>query len=119
VLSFWFWADVASMIAALIALYFAFMLWTMMGRHGITVWLMLALLYALFLRITNISTDFSFNWYWMENSMHFTFPVYLFLALGIWGLYRQVKDRLTTKEINNSNKKRWSWLLNLRPKKRK
>jgi|GEM_PF-1359942 hypothetical protein len=118
-LNLWFWFDILSTIFAVITLFFAYRLWAMLGRHGIAIWLILALAWAIFLRVTNIALDVNCEWTWLKNSGHYTLPLYIFLAIGVWGLYRQVKDKLTIKEVEDSNKEKWSWFLNLGIKKKK
>ena len=89
-----FFTDILSIILAIIGCYFAYQLWNLLGRHGITLWLMAAMIWAILLRMISIFKDFNLTWTWLNYSRQFAFPLYLFLAIGMAELFAQVKGKM-------------------------
>ena len=96
--------DIVCIGLAIVGFYFSYRLWSSLGRHGITGWLMLAMTYSVFLRFVSIFKDFNLNWKWLDYSRTIALPLYLFLAIGLCGLYSQVRNKLTG---NGHNKLKW------------
>ena len=96
--------DIICIGLASVGLLFAYRLWSSLGKHGITGWLMLAMVYSVFLRIVSIFKDFNLNWTWLNYSRQIAFPLYLFLTIGLIGLYSQVKNKL---DGNGHHKLKW------------
>jgi hypothetical protein len=86
--------DIASILFAIIGFIFAFKLWSSLGRHGITWWLLAAMIWAIILRLMSIGLDIGLKWNWLNYARQSAFPLYLFLTLGFWGLFNQVKNKL-------------------------
>jgi hypothetical protein len=87
----------------------------MLGRHGLTSWLTLAMVYAIFLRIVSLLSDCGEDWGFISYTRVLAFPMYIFLLLGLWGLLKQVSDKL--KEMESKPKGFSAWLAKLFRKK--
>ena len=93
-LSWLFFLDIICIGLALLGFYFAYRLWSLLGRHGVTLWLMSAMVWAIFLRFISIFKDFNLTWTWLNYIRQLAFPLYLFLTIGFAGLFIQVKNKM-------------------------
>lgn len=100
--------DCLILLTCIAAAYFSYRLWLMLGRHGITSWLTLAMVNAIFLRIVSLLSDCGEDWGFISYTRVLAFPMYLFLLLGLWGLLKQVSDKL--KEMEPKPKGLSAWL---------
>ena len=98
--------DVICIVFAVVGFYYAYKLWSALGKHGITIWLMCAMIWSIFLRVINLLKDFNVNWSWFSYKSQLATPLYLFLTIGLCGLYYQVTNKLE----GNGHKNVWAWL---------
>jgi TRAP-type C4-dicarboxylate transport system permease small subunit len=91
--------DCLILLTCIAAAYFSYRLWLLLGKHGITSWLTLAMVYAIFLRIVSLLSDCGEDWGFISYTRVIAFPMYAFLLFGLWGLLKQVSEKL-----NNDHK---------------
>jgi hypothetical protein len=91
--------DFLILFICMISTYFSYRLWVLLGRRGLTVWFMYGMIYSVILRLTSIASDAGLRSVITEYTRVTAAPMYIFLLLGLVGLYRQVSHtiRLTKK----------------------
>jgi hypothetical protein len=102
-LNYLFFADTTALILSGLGAYFAYRLWASLGKYGITLWLLLAMVYSSLIRVTFIFKDCGYHWDWLNYSRQYSFPLYVFLTIGLGGLFYQVKNKLE----GNGHKGNW------------
>ena len=86
--------DIISIAFAILGFIFVFKLWAKLGKHGVTWWLLAAMIWAIVLRLMSIGLDAGLKWHLLNYARQSAFPLYIFLAIGFYGLYEQVSDKL-------------------------
>jgi hypothetical protein len=86
--------DIVSILFAALGFVSVLKLWSKLGKHGVTWWLLAAMIWAIFLRFMSIGLDLGLKWSWLNYARQSAFPLYIFLAVGFYGLYEQVSDKL-------------------------
>lgn len=94
--SWLFVLDIISVLLTFAGFFFAYKLWAILGKHGVTVWLLCAMVWAIFLRMISIFHDIGLTWVWLNYSRQLAFPLYLFLLIGLYGLFSQVRRSIIT-----------------------
>lgn len=82
------------LLTCIIGLYVSFRLWLLLGKQGITTLFMFAFLYAIGLRTLSLLGDLGYNGGMMNWTRQLSFPMYVLLVMGVWGIHWQVREKL-------------------------
>jgi hypothetical protein len=78
----------------ILAAWVTYCLWCMLGKRGLVTWLVYAMGYAILLRLLSVLSDAGYSWGIVSYTRVLALPMYLFLLLGLWGMYQQVASKL-------------------------
>lgn len=86
--------DILTILVCIYGFYITFKLWCLMGKTGMITWLLWAMLYAVGLRCLSLFADMeSVNFKLLEYTRSYAIPLYIFLVMGVWGIYKQVNKK--------------------------
>ncbi len=89
--------DAVILAICVLMVYVTYSLWCLLGKKGLTTWLVIAAGYSVLLRIVSLLADTSIYWdvpAFVNYSRVLALPMYICLLLGLFGLLREVKDKL-------------------------
>jgi hypothetical protein len=85
--------DIIILVFCGLGVWVAYLLWCLLGKKGITSWFLLAFIYGILLRVCSLISDLGLLG--MDSPRYLALPLYILLALGLYGLFKQVRKAMS------------------------